>query len=61
MRSNDAGAYRPGRQAAILLRPHGHIAWRSSRLDPAGLVAWLRCSLDRKFDATDPSQRKLVS
>jgi 4,5-epoxidase len=36
-----AQAYRPGRSAAILLRPDGHIAWRSSQLAPEGLVAWL--------------------
>jgi 4,5-epoxidase len=37
-----AQAYRPGRHAAILLRPDGHIAWRSSQLAPDGLVSWLR-------------------
>jgi hypothetical protein len=36
-----ARGYRPGRHAAILLRPDGHIALRSSRLAPEGLVAWL--------------------
>jgi 4,5-epoxidase len=33
-------AYSPGRRAAILLRPDGHIAWRSSHLSPEALVAW---------------------
>jgi hypothetical protein len=35
-----AEADRPGRRAAILLRPEGHIAWRSSRMSPDGLIAW---------------------
>ena len=37
-----ADAYRPGWHAAILLRPGGHIAWRSSCSTPDGLIAWLR-------------------
>jgi 4,5-epoxidase len=36
-----AGAYRPGRQAAILLRPDGHIALRCSQIEPEGLAAWV--------------------
>jgi hypothetical protein len=40
-----ADAYWPGRQAAILLRPDGHIAWRCSRIAPDGLVGWVRRSL----------------
>jgi 4,5-epoxidase len=43
-----ASIYRPGRHAAILLRPDGHIAWRSSRISPDELVAWLRRSLNTK-------------
>jgi hypothetical protein len=41
-----AGAYRFGRHSVVLLRPDGHIAWRSSRVAPDGLVAWLHRSLD---------------
>jgi 4,5-epoxidase len=41
-----ASTYRAGRRAAILLRPDGHIAWRSTRLAPAGLVEWLRRALN---------------
>jgi 4,5-epoxidase len=41
-----ASAYRSGRQTTILLRPDGHIAWRSSRCAPDRLVAWLARSLD---------------
>jgi 4,5-epoxidase len=41
-----ARGYRPGRHAAILLRPDGHIALRSSQRTPELLVAWLRRSLD---------------
>jgi 4,5-epoxidase len=48
------GAYRPGRHTAILLRPDGHIAWRSSRLAPAGLVAWL----DHVLDKSDPENAR---
>lgn len=49
-----ADAYRPGRRAAILLRPDGHIAWRSSQLAPAGLVSWL----GRAFDDRPPKSAK---
>jgi 4,5-epoxidase len=41
-----ARTYRTGRHTVILLRPDGHIAWRSSRFAPDGLVKWLRRSLD---------------
>lgn len=41
-----AGAYRFARPSAILLRPDGHIAWRSSPFALYGLAAWLRHSLD---------------
>jgi 4,5-epoxidase len=41
-------AYRPGRRAAILLRPDGHIAWRSSQLAPEGLLTWLHRALDAR-------------
>jgi 4,5-epoxidase len=40
-----ASSYRLGRHAAILLRPDGYIAWRSSRFATDGLVRWLRRSL----------------
>jgi 4,5-epoxidase len=55
-----AGAYRFGRHSAILLRPDGHIAWRSSRVAPDGLIAWLHRSLDaddadRSARSTQPS------
>jgi len=57
---DDGGAiartYRPGRHAAILLRPDGHIAWRSSRLALDGLVAWLR----RSLDANDGAPSEIV-
>jgi hypothetical protein len=36
-----AGTYRAARGTAILLRPDGHIAWRSARSAPAGLLSWL--------------------
>jgi hypothetical protein len=39
-------AYRPRRQTAILLRPDGHIAWRSPKLAPAGMISWLSRVLD---------------
>jgi 4,5-epoxidase len=51
-----AGAYRFGRHSAILLRPDGHIAWRSSRLAPDGLVAWLHRSLDAPNKASSDLQ-----
>jgi 4,5-epoxidase len=41
-----ARAYRPGRHAVVLLRPDGHVAWRSSKLLPAGLISWLGRALD---------------
>jgi 4,5-epoxidase len=40
-----ASAYLSGPHTAILLRPDGHIAWRSSRFAPDRLAAWLRRSL----------------
>lgn len=42
-----ADAYRPGRRSAILVRPDGHIAWRSAQLAPEGLRSWLLHTLDR--------------
>jgi 4,5-epoxidase len=42
------GAYRPAGHVAILLRPDGHVAWRSSRFAVGGLVAWLHRTLDAK-------------
>jgi 4,5-epoxidase len=42
-----ARAYRPGRRGLILLRPDGHIAWRSSQLATEGLVSWLDHALGR--------------
>jgi len=36
-----ARAYRPGKSTAILLRPDGHVGWRSKRPDATALGAWI--------------------
>jgi len=42
---DDAGAiaraYRPASDTAILIRPDGHLAWRSRSADVSGVIAWL--------------------
>jgi 4,5-epoxidase len=50
-------AYRPRRQTAILLRPDGHIAWRSSKLASAGMISWLSRALDGQ--ATLPTNQRI--
>ena len=57
-----ARAYSPGRCSAILLRPDGHIAWRSSRLSPDGLVAWCAANgMHRPAPGFDSVDRTAVS
>jgi hypothetical protein len=56
-----AEAYRPGQRAAILLRPDGHIAWRSSRMSPDGPIAWcaansIHLPLPTPLRDTEPKQ-----
>jgi 4,5-epoxidase len=44
-----ARAYRADTDTAILLRPDGHLAWRSQRPDVAGVTFWLDHILGIKF------------
>jgi 4,5-epoxidase len=41
-------AYHASRSTTILLRPDGHVAWRSSRPEVRGLVIWLRAAFNGK-------------
>jgi hypothetical protein len=45
-----ARAYRANKSTTILLRPDGHVGWRSSRPDMRSLVAWLRAALNGETD-----------
>jgi 4,5-epoxidase len=47
-----ARAYRAGKNTAILLRPDGHIAWRSDVRDSTGMTLWF----DRAFGLHVPGQ-----
>jgi hypothetical protein len=44
-----ARAYRADTDTAILLRPDGHLAWRSQRPDVTGVTFWLDHILGIKF------------
>jgi len=45
-----AKLYRPGRTEAILVRPDGHVGWRSARARAADLRGWLARALDQRPD-----------
>jgi 4,5-epoxidase len=46
-RGTVAAAYRPGRAEAVLLRPDGHLAFRSPRANSRKLDRWLTMALGR--------------
>jgi 4,5-epoxidase len=46
-----ARAYHASKSTAILLRPDGHIGWRSSRGETRALAAWLRAALNGEDDS----------
>ena len=54
-RGEFARAWQVGRQAYILLRPDGHVAWRSFLPDKDALLAWLDCVFDLGHVAKTPT------
>jgi 4,5-epoxidase len=58
---DDQGAivstYRPGKATAILLRPDGHLAWRSREPDFLELTLWLDGTLREKTGGSNAPER----